>query len=52
MPREDDGVGGARPDGHGLLGMEDRLAALDGRLTVVSPPAGGTRVSASIPLPA
>ena len=28
----DDGVGGARPDGSGLQGLADRLAALDGRL--------------------
>jgi signal transduction histidine kinase len=46
----DDGVGGAVQGGSGLLGMEDRLAALDGRLTVESPPGGGTLVSASIPL--
>jgi signal transduction histidine kinase len=25
----DDGVGGARPDGHGLLGLQHRLASLD-----------------------
>ena len=46
----DDGVGGARPDGSGLLGLEDRLAAHDGRLRVVSPPGGGTRLSAVLPL--
>ncbi len=47
----DDGVGGARPDGFGLLGMQDRLAALDGRLRVESPSGGGTRVAAEIPVP-
>jgi signal transduction histidine kinase len=47
----DDGVGGAVRGGRGLLGMEDRLAALDGRLTVESPPGGGTTIAASIPLP-
>jgi signal transduction histidine kinase len=47
----DDGVGGARPDGSGLLGLADRLAALDGRLGVESPADGGTLVSAAIPLP-
>jgi signal transduction histidine kinase len=47
----DDGVGGAVREGTGLLGMEDRLAALDGRLTVKSPPGGGTAITASIPLP-
>jgi signal transduction histidine kinase len=47
----DDGVGGARPDGSGLLGLADRLAALDGELRVDSPADSGTLVAASIPLP-
>jgi PAS domain S-box-containing protein len=47
----DDGVGGARPDGSGLVGLVDRLAALDGRLRVESPAGGGTVIAASIPLP-
>jgi GAF domain-containing protein len=47
----DDGVGGARPDGSGLVGLADRLAALDGRLRVESLSDGGTLVSAAIPLP-
>jgi signal transduction histidine kinase len=47
----DDGVGGARPDGSGLLGLADRLAVLDGRLRVESTTGGGTLVSADIPLP-
>jgi PAS domain S-box-containing protein len=47
----DDGVGGARPDGSGLLGLADRLAVLDGRLRVESPADGGTLVAAEIPLP-
>jgi signal transduction histidine kinase len=47
----DDGVGGARPDGSGLVGLADRLAVLDGRLRVESPPGGGTLVNAEIPLP-
>jgi signal transduction histidine kinase len=46
----DDGAGGARPDGTGLLGLADRLAALDGRLRIESPVDGGTLVSAVIPL--
>jgi signal transduction histidine kinase len=46
----DDGVGGARSEGYGLLGMQDRLAALDGRLRLESPPGGGTRIDAEIPL--
>jgi signal transduction histidine kinase len=47
----DDGVGGARRDGSGLIGLEDRLAALDGELWVDSPAEGGTLVAAAIPLP-
>ena len=46
----DDGVGGADPaSGTGLRGLADRLAALDGRLEVHSPPGGGTVVRANIP---
>ena len=47
----DDGVGGALPDGSGLVGLADRLAALDGQLRVESPVEGGTLVAADIPLP-
>jgi signal transduction histidine kinase len=46
----DDGVGGARPEGSGLLGLADRLSALDGRLRVQSGPAG-TLIAGEIPLP-
>jgi len=46
----DDGVGGARPVGTGLLGLGDRLAAHDGRLEVEGPADGGTLVTATIPL--
>ncbi len=46
----DDGIGGADPrSGSGLRGLADRLAALDGAMTVVSPVGGGTRISAQIP---
>jgi signal transduction histidine kinase len=48
----DDGVGGA-PDassGTGLTGLADRVAALDGDLTVTSPRGHGTTLRASIPL--
>ena len=48
----DDGVGGARPEGSGLLGLADRLAVLDGRLRIESPADGGTLVAADFPLPA
>jgi signal transduction histidine kinase len=47
----DDGVGGARPDGSGLVGLADRLAVLGGRLRVESPTDGGTLIAAAIPLP-
>jgi PAS domain S-box-containing protein len=46
----DDGVGGARPDGSGLIGLADRLAVLDGTLTVTSQPGIGTQLRAEIPL--
>ncbi len=46
----DDGLGGASPDGTGLVGLADRLAVLDGRLEVDSPPGAGTRLTAVIPL--
>jgi signal transduction histidine kinase len=46
----DDGVGGAHPDA-GLLGLTDRLAAVEGRLRVESPSNGGTLIAASLPLP-
>jgi signal transduction histidine kinase len=46
----DDGVGGARPGGSGLLGLADRLAVLDGRLVIESPPGAGTLVAAHIPV--
>ena len=46
----DDGIGGADPrSGSGLRGLADRLAALDGTITVVSPIGGGTKISAQIP---
>jgi PAS domain S-box-containing protein len=47
----DNGVGGARADATGLLGLSDRLAALGGTLRVESPPDGGTVITASIPIP-
>ncbi|HEX2102684.1 MAG TPA: sensor domain-containing protein [Solirubrobacteraceae bacterium] len=46
----DDGVGGARiGGGSGLRGLQDRLSALDGTLTVDDAPGGGTRLRARIP---
>ncbi len=50
---EDNGVGGAHPaKGHGLAGLQQRLAAVDGTLEVVSPAGGPTVLSARIPLAA
>jgi signal transduction histidine kinase len=47
---QDDGVGGAdERKGTGLLGLRDRVGALEGTLRVVSPPGGGTLVRAEIP---
>jgi signal transduction histidine kinase len=49
----DNGVGGADVTcGTGLSGLADRVEVLDGCLDVESPPGGGTRVHASIPLAA
>ena len=46
----DDGVGGAVPsEGSGLSGITDRVAALGGRVSVVSPPGQGTLVTAELP---
>ena len=48
---EDDGRGGAHVGkGHGLAGLEARLASVGGRLQVDSPAGGPTVVTASIPL--
>ena len=47
----DDGIGGADPRGHGLVGMGDRVAALAGRLEIESPPGAGTTVVATLPIP-
>jgi PAS domain S-box-containing protein len=48
----DDGEGGARTEGGGLIGLRDRVATLGGTLTIDSPPGGGTVVTATIPPPA
>jgi signal transduction histidine kinase len=46
----DDGKGGANPArGTGLRGIERRLGAFDGKLTLVSPPGGATRATMEIP---
>jgi signal transduction histidine kinase len=47
----DDGVGGASADGRsGLLGLYDRVAAMNGEMHVDSPPGGGTTVTATLPV--
>ena len=47
----DDGVGGAdAAHGSGLRGLADRVAALDGTLSLESPAGGGTRLRAKIPV--
>ncbi len=47
---DDDGVGGADESaGTGLQGLADRVAALGGSLRILSPPGGGTVVTAQLP---
>jgi signal transduction histidine kinase len=45
----DDGVGGADSGGHGLRGMADRIAAVDGQMTITSEQGSGTAIHATIP---
>jgi signal transduction histidine kinase len=47
---DDDGIGGAGASpGSGLMGMLERVEAVDGHLSVKSLPGGGTRVLAEVP---
>jgi signal transduction histidine kinase len=46
---EDDGRGGAEPDGNGLRGLRQRVEALDGVFSVTSPVGGPTVVRAELP---
>jgi signal transduction histidine kinase len=47
----DDGAGGADAShGSGLVGLADRVEALGGRFTVISPAGGGTSLVAELPL--
>jgi signal transduction histidine kinase len=48
----DDGVGGAVPAGdrYGLVGLIDRVQAMEGEVTVSSPPSGGTVLRGVLPL--
>ena len=43
---------GRAPEGHGIVGMRERVTALGGRLSVGPRPEGGFRVVAELPLPA
>jgi signal transduction histidine kinase len=45
----DDGIGGADPAGAGLRGLADRVAGVDGRLSVESPRGGPTIIAAELP---
>jgi signal transduction histidine kinase len=45
----DDGVGGANPNGQGLAGLAARVAGVDGRLNVNSPPGGPTSIGVMLP---
>jgi signal transduction histidine kinase len=48
---DDDGHGGAHPGkGHGLAGLIDRLAAVEGTMELTSPPGGPTVLTAEVPL--
>jgi signal transduction histidine kinase len=48
----DDGKGGAVPGaGSGLVGLRDRIAALEGSLEIESPPGDGTRITMTLPVP-
>ena len=48
---EDDGAGGVDvAAGTGLRGLQDRLAAVDGTLSIDSPAGGGTRLRARLPV--
>jgi signal transduction histidine kinase len=46
---EDDGIGNADPAGAGLAGLAARVAAVDGALTIDSPPGGPTLITAELP---
>ena len=47
----DNGIGGVKPGGRGLVGLRDRVAVVNGRLHVTEPAEGGTLVTIDIPLP-
>lgn len=46
---EDNGQGGASAEGGGIVGIRDRVEALDGTLVLSSPPRGGTLLRVALP---
>jgi signal transduction histidine kinase len=49
----DDGIGGASvPDGSGLIGLQDRVAAVGGRISIDSPHGSGTAITVELPVSA
>jgi signal transduction histidine kinase len=47
----DDGVGGADPqNGSGLIGLQDRVEALGGKIHLHSPPGAGTHLQVELPV--
>jgi len=47
----DEGVGGADPArGSGLIGLTDRVQALGGTLSALSPPGRGTTIQVEVPV--
>jgi signal transduction histidine kinase len=48
---DDDGVGGADPGrGSGLIGLEDRVETVGGKIRIISPPGHGTSLQVIIPI--
>jgi signal transduction histidine kinase len=45
----DNGIGGVISGGHGMANIMDRVSALDGEVTIESPPGKGTRIAVRIP---
>ena len=46
----DDGIGGADPSrGSGIIGLKDRVEALGGTISVLSPPGRGTALHVRLP---
>ena len=47
----DDGIGGVDASrGSGILGLTDRIEALDGSISISSPPRGGTKLRVQLPI--